>query len=201
MHIAEGVLSPAILVGGALLTAGGTAMGLKRLRHEDLMLMALMAAAFFVASLIHVPIGPTSAHLILNGALGMLLGWGAFPAILMGLALQALFFQYGGLTVLGINTWNMAAPAVFLGLIARPWILRPGRARAMAAFVCGFGSVLGAGLLTALSLTFTDEGFLRAAQILFLAHLPVAVAEGVVTALLVRFLARVRPETFGIVSP
>jgi cobalt/nickel transport system permease protein len=54
--------------------------------------------------------------------------------------------------------------------------------------------------LTALSLTFTDEGFLRAAQVLFLAHVPVAAAEGVLTALLVRFLARVRPETFGIVS-
>lgn len=199
MHIAEGVLSPAILVGSALLTAGGTTLGLRRLHHEALMLLALMAATFFVASLIHVPLGPTSAHLIMNGALGLLLGWGAFPAILMGLALQAIFFQYGGITVLGINTWNMAAPAVLLGLVCRPWIGWPGMARSVAAFVCGCGSVLGAGLLTAASLAFTDEGFLRAAQILFLAHLPVAAAEGVVTALLVHFLARVRPETFGIV--
>jgi cobalt/nickel transport system permease protein len=38
-----------------------------------------------VASLIHVPIGPSNAHLILNGLVGLLLGWGAFPAILVAL--------------------------------------------------------------------------------------------------------------------
>lgn len=33
-----------------------------------------MTAAFFVASLIHVPIGPTSVHLLLNGLLGVVVG-------------------------------------------------------------------------------------------------------------------------------
>jgi cobalt/nickel transport system permease protein len=45
-----------------------------------------------------------------------------------------------------------------------------------------------------LSLSFSDEGFLRTAQILFLAHIPVMSVEGVITALAVSFIAKVRPE-------
>ncbi len=198
MHIAEGVLSPIVLASGGVLTAAGTAIGMRHIKEEHLMIVALLAAAFFVASLVHIPIGPASAHLIMNGVAGLLLGWGAFPAILMGLTLQAVFFQYGGLLVLGVNTWNMAAPAVLLGFLCRPWLARPGKGRATAAFACGAGSVLGAGVMAALALVFTEEGFLRAAQVLLVAHLPVAVAEGFVTALLVQFLAHARPEALGL---
>ena len=82
MHIAEGVLSPPILAAGYALTAVGTALGLRRLNYDKLMTVTILAATFFVGSLIHVPIGPSSAHLILNGLLGVLLGWAVFPAIL-----------------------------------------------------------------------------------------------------------------------
>lgn len=194
MHISEGVLSPAILGLGAVLAAGGTALGLRRLDYDRLMTVAILAAAFFVGSLIHVPIGPASAHLILNGLLGAILGWAAFPAILVALMLQAVLFQYGGITVLGVNTCNMALPAVLGFYVLRPLLARAGRVRTVAAFCCGALSVAGAALLTALSLAYTDEGFLQAARLLFLAHVPVMVVEGIVTALTVSFLARVRPE-------
>ena len=52
--------------------------------------IALMTAAFFVASLIHVPIGPTSVHLLLNGLVGVLLGWRSALAIAVGLLLHGL---------------------------------------------------------------------------------------------------------------
>ena len=194
VHISEGVLSPAILGAGAALAALGTAVGLRRLDYDRLMTVAILAAAFFVGSLIHVPICPASAHLILNGLLGVILGWAAFPAILVALALQAVLFQYGGITVLGVNTFNMAFPAVLCFLLLRPMLMREGRVRAVGAFCCGALSVAGAGLLTALSLAFTDEGFMQAAGILFMAHIPVMIAEGVVTVLAVSFLAKVRPE-------
>ena len=116
MHISEGVLSTPVLLSGAALTVVGTAIGLKKMDYDRIPQVAVLSAAFFVASLIHVPIGPSSVHLILNGLLGLLLGWAAFPAILVGLALQALLFQYGGLIVLGVNTFNMAMPAVVLPL-------------------------------------------------------------------------------------
>ncbi len=194
MHISEGVLSPAILGLGAALTVGGTAIGLRRLDYDRLMTVAILAAAFFVGSLIHIPIGPSSAHLIVNGLLGVILGWAAFPAILVALMLQSVLFQYGGFTVLGVNAFNMAFPAVLSFLLLRPLLSRPGRMRAAAAFCCGALSVAGAALLTAASLAFTDEGFLQAAQLLFLAHVPVMIVEGIVTALAISFLSRVRPE-------
>lgn len=194
MHISEGVLSPAILGLGAVLTVGGTALGLRRLDYDRLMTVAILAAAFFVGSLIHIPIGPSSAHLIVNGLLGVILGWAAFPAILVALMLQSVLFQYGGFTVLGVNAFNMAFPAVLSFLLLRPLLSRPGRMRATAAFCCGAFSVAGAAVLTAASLAFTDEGFLQAAQLLFLAHVPVMIVEGIVTMLAISFLSRVRPE-------
>ena len=189
MHISEGVLSPAVLGAGAVLAAAGIVIGLRKLDYDRLMTVAILAAAFFVGSLIHVPIGPSSVHLILNGLLGMLLGWAAFPSIFVALMLQAILFQYGGITVLGVNTFNMAFPAVVCYYAFRPMLLKSARQRIVGAFCCGALSVAGAGLLS-----FSAEGFLRTAQILFLAHIPVMIVEGVITALAVSFIAKVRPE-------
>lgn len=197
MHISEGVLSPPILAGGAALAALGTAVGLRKLDYDRLMTVAILSSAFFVASLVHIPLGPASAHLILNGLLGAVLGWAAFPAILVGLLLQAVLFQFGGLTVLGVNAFDMAAPAVICALACRPLLRRQGRARAVGAFLCGGLAVLLASVFTAGALALTDEGFLRAAQVLVLAHLPVALGEGLFTVLVVGYLTKLRPEVFA----
>ena len=196
MHIAEGVLSPAVLATGYALTAAGTTLGLKKLDYDRLMTVAILAAVFFVGSLIHVPIGLTSAHLILNGLLGVLLGWAAFPAILVALALQALLFQFGGLVVLGVNTFTMAFSGVMAGYVysglSRVWPSPTGQK--VAAFCGGALGVMGAGLLTAVALASSEEGFATAARLLFLAHLPVMIAEGLITMITVGFIAKVRPE-------
>ncbi|PIE68787.1 MAG: cobalamin biosynthesis protein CbiM [Deltaproteobacteria bacterium] len=194
MHIAEGVLSPSILGIGGALALFGCSLGLRRLSEDRLMPVALLSAAFFVGSLIHIPIGPASAHLLLNGLLGVLLGWAAFPAILIALLLQVLLFQYGGLTTLGINTVNMALPAVLAGIMTRPWLTNKGWKLVVPAFCCGALGVAGAAFLTALCLALTEEGFLAAAQLLFWAHLPVMFVEGLITAFTVSFLAKTRPE-------
>jgi cobalt/nickel transport system permease protein len=120
MHISEGVLSAPVLGAGAALTAVGMAVGLKKLDYDRLPQTAILAAGFFVASLVHVPIGPVSAHLVLNGLLGIILGWAAFPAIFVGLVLQAVLFQFGGLTSLGVNTFSMAFSAM-----VSYWVFRP----------------------------------------------------------------------------
>ncbi len=194
MHIAEGVLSPPVLAAGGALAAAGLAFGLRGLEERRLMTAAMLASAFFVASLVHVPLGPANAHLVLNGLLGVLIGRAAFPAIFVALVLQAVLFQYGGFTVLGVNTFSMAFPAVACAWLFSPLLRGTETRRAIGAFCCGALSVAGAALLTALALAFTDEGFTRAAQVLFVAHLPVMAAEGLITALAVSFIARVRPE-------
>ena len=199
MHIAEGVLSPAVLGGGAVLALAGTAQGLRRLEYDRLVTVGILSAAFFVASLIHVPVGLASAHLVLNGLVGVLLGWAAFPSILVALLLQALLFQFGGITVLWVNTFTMGFAAVASWYVFRAVCrLCPGMGGVRAgAFMGGALGVALAAVLTALALAFTDEGFWLAAQLLLLAHLPVMLAEGLVTMFTVSFIMRVRPELLG----
>lgn len=194
MHISEGVLAAPVLAMGGALAVIGTAIGLKKIDYDHIMTVAILTAAFFVASLIHVPLGPASVHLILSGLLGLVLGWAVFPAIMVGLLMQAVFFQYGGLTVLGVNTFNMAAPALLCAVVCRPFLTRPGYVRIVAAFLGGSMAVLLAGLLMAGSLAWTDQGFIDAAATIIIAHLPVAAIEGVLTVFVISFVARVQPD-------
>lgn len=194
MHISEGVLSGPVLISGAALAAVGTAIGLKKLDYDQIAKAGMLSATFFVASLIHIPIGPANAHLILNGLVGILLGWAAFPAILVALVLQGTFFQFGGITTLGVNTVVMALPAVICYLIFGRYVHRSSRIAAVAAFACGFLAVLFSGLLLGLALIFTQENFLEISGIIVAAHIPVMVIEGIITAACVAFLRKVRPE-------
>lgn len=198
MHISEGVLSAPVLLGGAALAAVGTAIGLKKVDYDGLMRVAILSAVFFVASLVHVPVGPASAHLILNGLLGAILGWAAFPAILVGLTLQAVLFQFGGITTLGVNTFNMALPAVVCFYVFRPLLVGDKTRRAFGAFCCGAFAVLMSGLLTAISLGLSGDALIPAANALLIAHLPVAVIEGLVVCFTASFLCRTKPEVFGV---
>jgi cobalt/nickel transport system permease protein len=198
MHISEGVLSAPVLITGAALAAAGLSVGLKKMDYEKIPHVAILSSAFFVASLIHVPIGPSNAHLIINGINGLLLGWLCFPSILVALALQALLFQYGGITVLGINTVIMALPALicyylFGGLVNR----KRGLLSLASAFACGFLAVFFSGILVALCLVFTEKSFISVAKLIVLAHLPIMIIEGIITLFCVAFLARVKPELLG----
>ena len=155
------------------------------------MLAGLLGAAFFVASLIHVPIGFSSAHLILNGFLGVVLGWAAFPVIFVALLLQAVLFQFGGFTVLGVNTATMglgalAAYGIFYAIAGKS----ANKRLKLAGFCGGFSA------LTALALAFTNEGFVTAAWLIFLSNLPVMVVEGVITAFAVVYLKHSDPGIF-----
>lgn len=198
MHIADGILSLPVLGGGAVLAAAGTAYGLSKIRSEDMPKAACVSSAFFVASLIHVPIGPSSSHLILNGLAGVILGWAAFPAILVALTLQAVLFQFGGFLSLGVNTLDMALPAVVCGILFKSLLSRDcSQASAFAyGFGAGFLSVALSSLLTSLALGLSDGAFSTAAKLIFAAHVPVMLAEGVITGFTASFLKRLRPETF-----
>jgi cobalt/nickel transport system permease protein len=193
MHISEGVLSGPVLISGGALAAAGTAVGLKKLDYDRIARAGILSAAFFVASLIHVPIGPSNAHLILNGLVGLLLGWAAFPAILVALVLQAMLFQFGGITALGVNTIVMALPAVICYLVFSRFLHKRPLVALSAAFACGFLSVLFGAVLVGLALIFTEENFFEVSAIVIAAHIPVMIIEGVITAVCVSFLKKVQP--------
>ena len=198
MHISEGILSAPVLVTGAALAAAGISVGLKKMDPEKIPQVAVLSSAFFVASLIHVPIGPSSVHLILNGINGLLLGWLCFPSILVALALQAILFQFGGITVLGINTVNMALPGVICYYLFSRLVTHERKVISLASgFACGFLAVFLSAILVALSLVWAEESFTEAAELIVVAHLPVMIIEGLITLFCVAFLKRVKPELLG----
>ena len=193
MHISEGVLSGPVLVSGMALAATGMAIGLKNLDYDRMPQAAILSASFFVASLIHVPIGPSSVHLILNGIVGLLLGWGAVPAILVALTLQALLFQFGGITTLGINTVTMALPAVLCYYLFGRMVHKRHYIALFGSFACGVFSVFLGAIMVGLALFFTEENFFKVSSLIVISHLPVMVIEGIITALCVSFLKKVQP--------
>lgn len=202
MHIPEGALSGSslgitVLGAGAALTAIGTAVGLAKLDYARVPRVAMLSAAFFVASLIMVPLGPTYVHPVLNGLMGLILGWAAFPALLVALFLQAAFFQFGGLTTLGVNTFNMAAPAVVCYyLLGRTW--KSDRSALLAAFAAGaLGIVLAAALMVSCLLS-AGKGFETVSLVVLAADLAVAPIEGLMTGSIVLFLRKVKPELLNV---
>ena len=92
-----------------------------------------------------------------------------------------------------------AAPAIAFSYLFRGLVAGRGKAApSIGGVLAGFSSVLGGALLIALLLDLSGEGFLRAGQVVVLAHLPVMVIEGVITAMIVLFIRKVKPEMFEV---
>ena len=195
-HLPDGVLAAPVLIAGVGASALLVAAALRRLDERDLPQAAVLSAAFFVASLVSVPVGPGSVHLLLNGLMGLLLGWMAVPALLVALALQLVFFGHGGLTALGVNLFNLAIPALAVAALLRPALRRRGaRGGFWIGAAAGLTGVLGTALLLAGSLALSTEDYAAAARVLVIAYLPLALAEALVSGSAVSFLARVDPES------
>jgi cobalt/nickel transport system permease protein len=272
VHISDGILAPAWLGGGFLVAGLLALVGAWRIRDEEIPRVALLTAAFFVASLLHVPVGPTSVHLLFNGLAGVVLGRRVALAIPLGLVLQAALLGHGGLGSLGVNSCIMVVPALLawqlFALLRRvPWLrrrwfrsslvclsalawtlslvysvgllvggwessfrvldlagaaaltLQPVTLAAAVALallaawgerrlenapefpvglLIGEVAVLATVFLNCLALVWGGEEDLRAIAIVNLvAHLPIAVVEGVVLGFTVSLLARVKPDVIG----
>lgn len=197
-HIPDGVLSLPVLAVGTLAGAGGLWLGVRQLVDRDIPQTALLAAVFFIASSLAFPLGPTSVHLLLGGLIGFMLGWKAFPAIFVGLLLQALLFGFGGLTVLGVDLVNMALPGVLLAMIARPFISSgsPARSAALAGLVAALSVLVTAGLV-GLEIAVSEPAFAPAIGVMAVAYLPLALIEALVTAFVTLYLLKVKPEMIG----
>ena len=157
VHIADSVLAwPWVAAGwfGAALLA---LLGSWRIRDDEVPRIALLAAASFVASSIHVRLGPGSAHLILNGLLGVVLGWRAPLAILTAVAMQAVLLGHGGYSTIGVNGCIMALPALAAGPLFGGLRRLPGARRAwFRAGVVGVTTIVFVlGLVNAVSLLYT----------------------------------------------
>ncbi|NJP11150.1 MAG: cobalt transporter CbiM [Leptolyngbyaceae cyanobacterium RU_5_1] len=210
MHIPDGILPAQVCATGYALTGLATWYSLRQINRtpdpsQGVPKAALLTAAFFIASSIHIPIPPASVHLVLNGLLGCVLGYYAFPAIVIGLFFQAVMFGHGGLSTLGVNAAMMGIPAllayhIFQGRYGLASRLQPKVAIAGFAFLAGaIGLGIAVLIFFGLVLTTIPFGFDAATErtavlVLVLTHIPLMVIEGIFTTLLVLFLERVKPE-------
>lgn len=210
MHIPDGILPAQVCAAGYGITGLVTWYSLRQINRRpdptaDIPKASLLTATFFVASSIYIPIPPASVHLILNGLLGVVLGYFAFPAILIGLFFQALVIGHGGLTTLGVNAAMMGIPALLAyHLFQLRYPLSKHLSPRVATGICAFlGGALGLGMSAliffTLVITTIPTGFdvnteQTAIVTLSIAHLPLMVIEGLFTTVLVLFLQRVKPE-------
>jgi len=203
-HIPDGVVSTPILTLGALGTIVVLSYGLKKLDNDKIPQTAMLAAVFFISSMITFPVGPSSIHLLFNGLMGLMLGWAAVPAIFVALILQLMFFGYGGLLVLGVNTFNMALPAIVVAMVLRPLLLSQlanptGASKRFAMIIGALAGVTGITLTTSLlgaSLVFSGQEFAPMMKVILATNIPLMFIEAAVTAVVVGFLVRTSPSTF-----
>ncbi len=214
MHMADALLSPA--VGGTMwaVSAGAIAYCSTKVRSEledrKVPLMGVLGAFIFAAQMINFTIPGTGSSGHLGGGLllAILLGpHAAFLTIASVLVVQALFFADGGLLALGCNIFNLG---FFPAFIAYPFIYKkiagaqPGRIRlagaAIVAAVAGlqmgaFGVVAETALSGISSLPFST--FLL---LMLPIHLAIGIVEGLVTAAVLSFVYKARPEMLADVA-
>jgi cobalt/nickel transport system permease protein len=207
MHMADALLSPGVGLTFGAAAAGTIALAAHKVRlaldDHKTPLMGVLGAFVFAAQMINFTIPGTGSSGHLGGGLllAILLGpWAAFLTIASVLVIQALFFADGGLLALGTNVLNLGGLPCFLGLpLFRALAGKsPAGARFTAAATCAAVVGLEAGafavvLETLLSgrseLTFGPFLALMAGI-----HLPIGVIEGLVTAAVVGYVFRLRPE-------
>jgi cobalt/nickel transport system permease protein len=208
MHMADALISP--VVGGTMwaTSAGLAAYSAHRLKKEmnetKVPLMGVLGAFVFAAQMINFTIPGTgsSGHLAGGMILAALLGpYAAFLVMFSILTVQALFFADGGLLALGCNVFNMGFWPCFVGypLIFKKMIGdKPSRGRlAFAATLAGVVSLqLGAFgvVLQTLFSGITELPFSTFVLLMQPIHLAIGLVEGLVTATLLAFVWKARPE-------
>lgn len=208
MHIPDGILPGVVVAGGYAVTGIITWHSLRKINNMDepkklIPKASLGTASFLVASWIHIPIPPTSVHLLLLGLLGALLGHYAFPAILIALFFQAVMFGHGGLTTLGVNAVIMGIPTIVCHFIFQnTQMLRKNNRiiNGIVGFTIGaIGVAFSVGLFYIISINFIpaylDAQVEKAAlYTLAIAHIPLMIIEGIFTAFIIIYLNKVKPE-------
>jgi cobalt/nickel transport system permease protein len=132
---------------------------------------------------------------------GVILGLFAFPAIFIGVVLQTVLFQHGGITTIGVNTANMGISALIAYCIFK-WGNKVGMTlmkKELSVWI--FGALAGgvgvflAVIFTAFSLVLSNEEAFFAIAIAFTAaHIPIIIMEAIITGSIAVFLLKVKPE-------
>lgn len=198
MHILDGVLSLPVTAVTTAAAVGLIAWSIKGIREPEVPKIALMSAAFFAGSMIHVNIGGSSVHLLLSGLIGLILGRRTPVAISISLLLQWVILQFGGLTSFGANVIDVSVPAILIAALVRPRLGQKRVSDLIWGAAAGVAGVVLTVILVSLMLLESNIRFgfgpFSAIRGLMVGHLPVMFIEAPVTAFATAMIVRVRPE-------
>lgn len=202
LHIPDGFLSLEVALVFWVISAAAIVIASRRTRDElgarQVPLMGVMAAFIFAAQMINFPVaGGTSGHLLGGCLAAITLGpWGGILVMASVIGVQALFFQDGGLLVMGANIFNMGLLTVLIG-----YGLYRGAARRSPAIrlgVAGFAawlSVLTSALATTLQLWLSGTAALEiVAPAMLGVHALIGVGEALITAAALALVRQTRPD-------
>ena len=207
MHVPDGFINAQVSIGSGIVsfaTLWAYVKNAENLVADKLIaLTGMMSALIFVLQMINFPIAAgTSGHL-LGGALAVVVLGPHLGIICISIVvvIQSLLFADGGLSALGINVFNMAIVTSLVGwLVITSWKKLFGEANISIIS----GSIV-AGLLSVIfsSIAFVFEYALGGTVAVPLSsvllamlstHLLIGLGEGIITALIVSLLLRVRSD-------
>lgn len=208
MHMADALISP--LVGGTMwvATAAITAYSIKKIQAEmdekKIPLMGVMGAFIFASQMINftIPATGSSGHIGGGLILAILLGpYAGFLTIASVLAIQALFFADGGLLALGCNVFNMgffscfiAYPLIYKVIMKKGYSTRRILIASIIASIIGLQMGAFGVVLETLFSGKTELPFGTFVLLMQPIHLAIGAVEGLVTAAVVTYIWKARPE-------
>ncbi len=204
MHIPDGFLSNRLALALDAISGATVFVATRRVTLENsgrmIPIMGVMAAFIFAAQMLNFPVlGGTSGHLVGGALLGVLLGpMTAFLTMATVIVAQAVFMQDGGIVALGANLFNIGAMTSFSGYALYRVVAgnaADGRRISVAAFVAGWGSLMLSALCCAVELALAGAIPLKTGLAAMAGyHAIIGIAEGALTAAILAFLWRVRPD-------
>jgi len=209
MHMADALLSPAVGITMCAASAAAVVYSVAKIKKDDLCekkvpIMGVMGAFVFAAQMINFPIPATGSSGHIGGGILLAAMLGGFPSLLAlsaVLIIQCLFFADGGLLALGANIFNMGVipclityPLIFKPLVKRGLSVRRITVASIVSVVVGLQlGAFGVVLQTQFS-GITELPFSVFAAMMQPIHLAIGVIEGIITAAVLCFVYKMRPE-------
>jgi cobalt/nickel transport system permease protein len=207
--MADALLSPAVGTVMCAVSVAANVYAVKKIKKDDLCekkipVMGVMGAFVFAAQMINFTIPATGSSGHIGGGILLAAMIGGFPALLSisaVLIIQCLFFADGGLLALGCNIFNIGVipcmivyPLLFKPLVRKNMTLGSITAASVFAVIVSLQiGALGVVFETQLS-GITALPFLTFLFLMQPIHLAIGVAEGIITAAVLCFVYKMRPE-------
>ena len=202
LHIPDGFLTwPIALIFWAL-TILLVGAAVRQTRHElgerQIPFMGVMAAFIFAAQMINFPIiGGTSGHLLGGVLAAVVLGpWAGILVMTTVVGVQALFFQDGGLVVMGANIFNMGILTALIGYGLYRSVENQSQGFKLAvAGIAAWISVMAGALSTSLQLWLSGTSSLKIVLPAMLGvHALIGLGEALITIGALAFIFKARPD-------